>query len=250
MHLHLTPNPPVTVTALCPTVSPPSSPRAPPGPSQCPPPSPRSPPSSPQVPPKPFPIPPSVPPVTPWSLLSSPRSSPVPPPVSPVPPWALPSPSQCPPPPTQCQRQGAAPSGLLRARSTGASRGCHRCCRGWGGEVSSCVCGSSAPGEIPTCMRGGEGGSARCTLPRGAAPHPLTLAPAALATPRARDAASPAREGLRVLHPGGALPAPPPYLPWQLLHWQLRMTGSTTGSVWPPGQGRRRMRMGLAGSRR
>lgn len=49
---------------------------------------------------------------------------------------------------------------------------------------------------------------------------------------------------------GGRCLPPPPYLPWQLLHWQLRMTGSTTGSVWPPGQGRRRMRMGLAGSRR
>lgn len=35
---------------------------------------------------------------------------------------------------------------------------------------------------------------------------------------------------------------PRPVPPWQALHWQLWMTGSTTGSVWPPGQSRFRIR--------
>lgn len=47
--------------------------------------------------------------------------------------------------------------------------------------------------------------------------------------------------------PAPAGPRPDP--PRQALHWQLRMAGSTTMSVRPPGQRRVRTRTGLSGSR-
>lgn len=92
-------------------------------------------------------------------------------------------------------------------------------------------------------QKGQEGG-----IPRG---RPVGKR---VAFPKARPGPAPAAERGELSPPSPLLPPhtcpwPRPDPPKQALHWQLRMAGSTTGSVRPPGQRRVRIRTGLSGSR-
>lgn len=185
---------------------------------------------------EPFPVPPRLSPACPGPRKPSPVPSGVPPPrPAPVPFGPLPvllshsrsisGPSQALPGPSQGFRTTRSPPSPSRGRTRGLLPQVY-CRSGQGLE------NRSMPAGPPLGLGGASG--------RGDAQR--------------REKSPPAGEGVRGTRDlaalGGPAPPRPPRSPWQLLHWQLWMTGSTTGSARPPGQGSCRTRTGLAGSRR